>query len=47
VPAARADELRYRLQLGPPAAPDEPVGKVLFFVGSDPLSERTVLQSSS
>jgi D-alanyl-D-alanine carboxypeptidase len=45
VPAARRDELRYRLQLGPPGEPNAPIGKVLFFVGSDLLSERPVLQA--
>lgn len=47
IPAARAADLRYRLQLGPPTAPNEQVGKVLFFVGSDLLSERPVLQAAS
>jgi len=47
IPAARAADLRYRLQLGPPTAPNEQVGKVLFFVGSDLLSERPVLQATS
>lgn len=46
VPSGRADELRYRLQLGPAAKPDQPVGQVLFFVGSDFLSERPVLQAA-
>lgn len=44
VPSDRADDLRYRLQLGPPAAPNEPAGMVLFFVGRDFLSERPVVQ---
>ncbi|HET7093426.1 MAG TPA: hypothetical protein VFI22_08110, partial [Thermomicrobiales bacterium] len=44
VPTARAAEARYRLVLGPPAAADAPVGTVLFFVGTDLLSERPVLQ---
>lgn len=46
VPSERAPDLRYRLQLGPPTEPDQPVGKVLFFVGSDFLSERPVLQAA-
>jgi D-alanyl-D-alanine carboxypeptidase (penicillin-binding protein 5/6) len=46
VPADRADELRYRLLLGPPGQPDEEVGKVLFYVGPDFLSERPVLQAA-
>lgn len=46
VPSERAADLRYRLQLGPPAEPNKPVGKVLFFVGSDLLSERPVLQAA-
>jgi D-alanyl-D-alanine carboxypeptidase (penicillin-binding protein 5/6) len=47
VPAGRVADLRYRLQLGPPAAPNAPVGKVLFFVGSELLSERPVTQASA
>jgi len=47
VPSERSEELRYRLQLGPPAAPAQPVGKVLFFVGGDFLSERPVLQAAA
>ena len=47
VPAERIDELRYRLQLGPPKAPNEQVGKVLFFVGSDLLSEIPVVETAS
>lgn len=46
VPSERAADLRYRLQLGPPADGNDPVGKVLFFVGSDFLSERPVVQAA-
>ena len=45
VPVRRADELRYRLKLGPPAPADQPVGKVLFFVGADFMTERPVVQA--
>ena len=47
LPAARAEELRYRLQLGPEGPPNTEVGKVLFFVGSDLLSERPVFQAAA
>ncbi len=46
VPVQRSNELRYRVQLGPPGAARQPVGKVLFFVGADLLSERPVLQTA-
>lgn len=45
VPVSRADELRYRLQLEPASDIDEPVGAVSFYVGSDFLAKRAVLQS--
>lgn len=45
VPVSREPELRYRLVLGPPAATGAEVGRVLFFVGPDLLSERAVVQS--
>ncbi len=45
VPTAHLDDLRYRLQLGPPRKANEEVGKVLFFVGPDLLTQRTVLQA--
>lgn len=47
VPAARSDEVRYRVQLGPPGEANAEVGKVLFFAGSDLLSERPVFQSTA
>jgi hypothetical protein len=45
VPASKADEVRYRLILAPPAAPESPAGEVQFFVGEQLLSERTALQA--
>ncbi len=45
VPVGRAEDLRYRLQLEPSAEVDEPVGAVSFYVGSDLLAERAVLQA--
>ncbi len=44
VPIARRDELRYRIVLGPPGSPDAEVGKVVFLVGNDRLSEQPVFQ---
>ncbi len=44
IPQSRAAEARYRLVLGPAAAANAPVGSVLFFVGSDLLTERPILQ---
>lgn len=46
-PAARRGELRYRLVLGPPAEPDAEIGKVVFLVGNDPLSEQPLFQRST
>ncbi len=45
VPADRAADLAYRLRLGPPANPGEPVGTVLLLVGPDLLAERQVQQA--
>jgi D-alanyl-D-alanine carboxypeptidase (penicillin-binding protein 5/6) len=44
VPASSADQVRYRLILAPPAAPESPVGEVQFFVGEQLISERAALQ---
>ena len=44
VPVARRDELRYRVVLGPAGSPDAQVGKVVFLVGNDPLSEQPLFQ---
>ena len=46
VPADRVADLRYRLMLGPPVAANDPVGKVVFLVGTDRLSERPVYQAA-
>lgn len=46
VPSDRADELRYRLLLGPAAEQDGAVGRVLFFVGDALLSEQSVVQAA-
>jgi serine-type D-Ala-D-Ala carboxypeptidase (penicillin-binding protein 5/6) len=45
VPASSAGEVRYRLILAPPAAPESPAGQVQFFVGEQLLSERAALQA--
>ena len=44
VPTDSADPARFRLVLGPAAAPDKPVGTVRFFSGPDLLVEQPVLQ---
>lgn len=45
VPASGVAELRYRVVLGPPAAPAAPAGEVIFFVGDRLLAERTAVQA--
>ena len=45
VPAGSAGDVRYRIVLAPPAAPQTPVGQVQFFVGEKLLSERATLQA--
>ena len=45
VPTTSADEVRYRLVLGPPSAPESPAGQVQFYVGEQLLSERAALQA--
>ena len=45
VPANSADDVRYRLILAPPAAPENPAGEVQFYVGEELLSERVALQA--
>jgi D-alanyl-D-alanine carboxypeptidase len=45
VPAATASEIRYRLVLHPPAAPQDQAGEVQFFIGDRLLSARPALQS--
>jgi serine-type D-Ala-D-Ala carboxypeptidase (penicillin-binding protein 5/6) len=46
VPASNADDVRYRLVLAPPSAPENPAGQVQFFVGEQLLSERSALQAA-
>jgi serine-type D-Ala-D-Ala carboxypeptidase (penicillin-binding protein 5/6) len=46
VPASSADDVRYRLVLAPPSAPENPAGQVQFYVGEQLLSERAALQAS-
>jgi len=46
VPASSADEVRYRLVLAPPSAPESPAGQVRFYVGEQLLSERAALQAA-
>ncbi|MDP9367538.1 MAG: serine hydrolase [Chloroflexota bacterium] len=45
VPADEAGEIAYRLRLGPPAEPNERVGRVLFFVGSRQIGELPLYQA--
>jgi serine-type D-Ala-D-Ala carboxypeptidase (penicillin-binding protein 5/6) len=45
VPASSGDDVRYRLVLAPPSAPEDPAGEVQFYVGEQLLSERTALQA--
>ena len=45
VPAGNADEIRYRLVLGPPSDPEKQAGEVQFYVGEQLLSERAALQA--
>jgi D-alanyl-D-alanine carboxypeptidase (penicillin-binding protein 5/6) len=47
VPRHNDDSISYLLQLGPEAAPDSEVGRVLFFVGADQVAERSVVQIAS
>jgi len=44
IPADQATSFRYRLTLGPEAAPQEPVGSLHFFLGETQLAERPVFQ---
>jgi D-alanyl-D-alanine carboxypeptidase (penicillin-binding protein 5/6) len=46
VPASSADDVRYRLVLGPPSDPESPAGEVQFYVGEQLLSERAALQAA-
>jgi len=46
VPASNADDVRYRLVLAPPSAPQSPAGQVQFYVGDQLLSERAALQAA-
>ncbi|MDP9364794.1 MAG: serine hydrolase [Chloroflexota bacterium] len=46
LPIERAEELRYRLVLGPSGEPDAEIGRVLFFLGGDFLTERAVVQAA-
>ena len=47
LPTGNTESLRYLLQLGPPAQPEEPVGTLLFFSGDHIVAERQVLQSGT
>ncbi len=44
IPASKADALRYRLKLGPEGLPDQPVGSLLFFLGTTQIAERPLFQ---
>ncbi|MGI9253661.1 MAG: hypothetical protein ACR2J8_07935, partial [Thermomicrobiales bacterium] len=46
VPKRRMAEYGYRLLLGPTATEGAPVGRVLFMVGGEVLSERQVIQTA-
>src|SRR5215217_6091902 len=45
VPASSGGDVRYRLILAPPSAPENPAGEVQFYVGEQLLSERAALQA--
>ncbi len=45
IPADEVGEIQYRLRLGPPAEPNERVGRVLFFVGSRQIGELALYQA--
>jgi serine-type D-Ala-D-Ala carboxypeptidase (penicillin-binding protein 5/6) len=45
VPANSAGDVRYRLVLAPPSAPQSPAGEVQFYVGEQLLSELAALQA--
>lgn len=45
VPAADAEDVRYRLVLAPPTAPQSPAGHVQFYVGTRLLSELPAIQT--
>jgi serine-type D-Ala-D-Ala carboxypeptidase (penicillin-binding protein 5/6) len=45
VPASSQGDVRYRLVLAPPSAPENPAGEVQFYVGEQLLSERAALQA--
>lgn len=47
VPATTDEPLTFRLRLGPPAPPDQEVGRVLFFAGSEQVGEFPVYQASA
>ena len=42
-----ADELTFRLRLGPPGQPEAEVGRVLFFAGSVMVGERVLIQAAA
>ncbi|MER3438537.1 MAG: hypothetical protein C4346_13660 [Chloroflexota bacterium] len=44
IPASQAGAIRYRLKLGPEGLPDQPVGSLLFFLGTTQISERPLFQ---
>ncbi|GIW03910.1 MAG: hypothetical protein KatS3mg059_0530 [Thermomicrobiales bacterium] len=44
IPASQADAFRYRLKLGPEGLPDQPVGSLLFFLGTTQIAERPLFQ---
>jgi hypothetical protein len=46
VPAANAEEVRYRLVLEPPSEPPNPAGYIQFYVGTRLLTELPAMQSS-
>jgi serine-type D-Ala-D-Ala carboxypeptidase (penicillin-binding protein 5/6) len=45
VPASSAGDVRYRLVLAPPSAPENQAGEVQFYVGEQLLSERAAVQA--
>lgn len=44
IPASQAGAFRYRLKLGPEGVPDQPIGSLLFYLGTTQIAERPLFQ---
>ncbi len=47
IPASQAGAFRYRLKLGPEGVPDQPIGSLLFFLGTTQIAERPLFQMAA